>query len=83
MNKHYISKSKTKMLKSKGTYPNGANSPTTITNYEFFCGKGKIVEENVRGFNYHFAEIRCKVCNKKYLESLDFSGDDWIVYEKE
>lgn len=74
---------KTKLIKTKTTYPDNANHPTYITKYKCFCGLGKIVEENTPGFNDHFITLSCKRCLKKYCSFIDMCGNDWIVYLKE
>ena len=73
---------RTKLLSSKNEYRDGVNSPTVINKYRCLCGLGKIVEENVIGFNDHFAYIKCKLCLLKYQSFVDFCGDEWIVYKK-
>ena len=78
MNVDYISKEETKVISSKVTYPKGANSPTYVTTYKCFCGKGKLIEERVAGFNDHFAYLKCRRCSKKY-SYVDFAGSDWEV----
>ena len=78
----YISKTTTKLLNEKESYPKGANSPTLIKTYECFCKKGKIIEERVIGFNDHFAYFKCRTCSRKY-SYLEFSGNDWAAYEKD
>ena len=74
---------KTKMLSRKDKYPKGANYPTVITKYKCFCGRGRIIEEDVRGFNDHFITIKCRRCLKKYQSFIDICGNKWKVYEKD
>lgn len=74
---------KTKLIKTKTTYPDNANAATYITKYECFCGFGKIVEENTPGFDDHFITLSCKKCEEKYHSFIDLCGNDWIVYLKE
>ena len=74
---------KTRVLSSKNYYPKGANSPTVITKYKCLCGWGKIIEENVIGFDDHFINIKCRRCLKKYHPFVDILGNEWVVYEKE
>ena len=74
---------KTKLLSQREKYPKGANSPTIVTKYKCLCGLGRIIEENVIGFNDHFITIRCIRCLRKYQPFIDQIGDEWIVYEKE
>ena len=74
---------KTKMISSKVKYPKGANSPTIITKYKCLCGWGKIVEEDVRGFNDHFVTIKCFRCRRKYHPFVDIIGDEWRFYKKD
>ena len=52
-----ITVKKTKLLLEEKRYPDGANSPTIYKEYECFCGKGKIIEERVVGFNDHYIDI--------------------------
>lgn len=74
---------KTRLVKTKITYPDNANHPTYITKYKCFCGWGKIVEENTPGFDDHFITLSCRRCLKKYHSFIDMCGNDWIVYLKE
>ena len=73
-----ISKTETKLISSKSTYKDGANVPTYITKYKCFCGKGKIIEERIPGFDDHYAFIKCRRCSKKY-SYIDFAGSEWEV----
>lgn len=70
-----ISKKKTKLIDEY--YDN----ITLVKVYKCFCGKGKIIEEDVRGFNDHYAYLECPECEKKYSSYLDFTHTDWIVDE--
>ena len=68
-------------IKNEDVYPNEANSPTEVTTYKCPCGKGRIVYENVRGFNDRYAYFECKACERKY----DFKygcGHFWELEEK-
>ena len=71
----YISKRKTKKIKEY------YRDLTLVTEYKCFCKKGKIIEENVQGFNDHIAYLECEECEKKYGGYLDFTPTDWIVDE--
>ena len=73
---------KTERLRDVDEYPYGANSPTQRIAYKCFCGKGKIEEEHVWGFNDHIVTLSCKECEKKYRSYMDFSYEGWIRYEK-
>lgn len=73
---------KTKLLKVEEKYPKGANSPTIHKEYVCFCGKGKIIEEDVIGFNDHFIDIKCRHCLKEYHDFIDIYINDWMVYKK-
>lgn len=79
----YIDIEELKKLKTKETYPKGANSPTVITKYVCPCGKGKIVESNTVGFNDHFVTLKCRKCLKTYHPFIDISGSDFKLYPKE
>ena len=77
-----ITVEKTKLLLEEERYPDDANSPTIYKEYECFCGKGKIIEERVVGFNDHYIDIICKNCLKKYHDFIDIYGNDWKIYKK-
>ena len=53
------------ILKEERT-PAGANRPTIHKEYLCPCGKGRIIEERVPGFDDWFATIECITCSKKY-----------------
>ena len=82
MTTDYIEKSTTRFIKSKTIYPKGANSPTIRNYYKCLCGRGKIVEESVPGFDDSFAYFKCRRCNKKY-SYIEFTYEEWIVYKKD
>ncbi len=70
-----------KLILFEKRYPNGANSPTEHYEYHCPCGKGKIVYENVPGFDDSYAFFECRNCEKKY----DFRygrGYRWELEEK-
>ena len=69
-------------LSEKEEYPNGANSPTIVSEYSCPCGKGKIVEYNTIGFGDHFAMLECDECAKKYHATVDIIGLEFRLYEK-
>ena len=70
-----------KVLLKEDRYPNGANSPTHHTEYACPCGKGKVIYENVPGFNDSYAWIECKTCSKKY--DIEYGkGHLWELVEK-
>ena len=71
---------KTAPILEEEIYPDGANSPTIHKEYVCFCGKGKIIEERVVGFNDHYITLECSECEKKYHSFIDSSGNDWKVY---
>ena len=73
---------KTKRIEKENDFPYGANSPTEHLAFKCFCGKGKIVEEHVWGFNDHIVTLECKECLKEYSSYMGFSGNDWIRYKK-
>ena len=79
----WVEKKKTKLLLNVDKYPDGANSLTRHLEYQCFCKKGKIVEENVVGFNDHYVVLECKSCLKKYHYFIDLYIDGWKVYLKE
>ena len=58
------------------------NIKTPSTYDECFCGKGKIIEERVVGFNDHYIDIICKNCLRKYHDFIDLCGNDWKIYKK-
>ncbi len=55
-----------KIIKQYQEYQDGANVPTTVTEYECPCGKGKVVYEKVAGFGDTYAYIACEECKKQY-----------------
>ena len=57
----YVPINSLRLIKSKETYPKGANSPTIIKKYSCPCGRGKLVEENTIGFNDHFVTLECRM----------------------
>ena len=57
------------------------NSATQTITYECPCGKGRIVYENVRGFDDKYAYFECKVCDKKYTFKYGY-GHFWELKEK-
>ena len=71
---------KTNKIETKDKYPDGANSPTVVQTYECFCGKGKIIDENVIGFNDRTITLKCEHCQKEYRSYIYLSGNDWKVY---
>ncbi len=73
---------RTEFLEKKNIYPNGANSPTEHSEFLCPCGKGKIIEENVRGFCDHYVWIECDACEKKYsIEHSDSSRWEVVLRE--
>lgn len=74
--------SNAKVLLEKDIYPDGANHPTTHIEYLCPCKKGKIVYENVRGFNDYFAIIECPKCAKNY-DVVYGCGHIWELVKKD
>jgi hypothetical protein len=68
-------------LKSTNAYPNGANSATEVSVYKCPCKKGRIVYENVRGFDDRYAYFQCKTCESKYYFKYG-CGHFWELEEK-
>lgn len=62
-----------KVIKKENVFEEGANIPTTRTEYVCPCGKGKIVYESVGGFNDRWAFIECEECKKKYEIRLGYA----------
>ena len=62
-------------------YPEGANHPTTHTEYKCACGKGKIIFERVVGFDDYYAFFKCPECEKKYRFKYG-CGHVWELEEK-
>ena len=71
-----------KVLVRKDLYPDGANFPTYHTEYECACGKGRVIEERVAGFNDWWAKIKCRWCSRKY-ELEEGCGYIWAFKEKD
>lgn len=55
-----------KLLLKEERYPSGANSPTIYKEYACPCGKGKIIEERVVGFDDWHTHIDCAECANNY-----------------
>ena len=79
MNSEIVEKTK-RILDVKNPY--GEDSATEYLAFECFCGKGKIIEEHVWGFNDHIVSLECKECLKKYSSYMSFCGNGWYRYEK-
>ena len=54
-----------KLLIEEERYDDGANSPTIHKEYACPCGNGRIIYEEVPGFNDYFARIACPTCAAK------------------
>ena len=61
--------------------PDGEGMATQTVVYACPCGKGRIVYENVRGFDDRCAYFECKVCEKKYRFRYG-CGHFWALEEK-
>lgn len=48
--------------------------------YECPCGKGRVVEERVRGFGDYWARLKCRDCEKRY-EIVTGCGYIWELRE--
>ena len=70
-----------KLLIEEERYPDGANTPTIHKEYACPCGKGKIVEEHVPGFNDWYARLECNNCADKYT-LVEGNGHIWELKEK-
>ena len=70
-----------KIILETDLYPDGANTPTEHIEYKCPCGKGKIIYENVRGFDDSYAFFKCKTCEKKY-DFVYGCGYYWELEEK-
>ena len=69
------------VIKSYDEYPDGANFPTSVTEYKCVCKKGKVVYKRIAGFDDDFAIIKCASCRKKY--EVDYGkGYLWALIEK-
>ena len=55
-----------KLLIEEKVTPKGANCPTIHKEYLCPCGKGKITEDKVIGFNDLTVTIECEECESKY-----------------
>ena len=73
---------RTKLISKTMIYPKGANCPTEHYEYECACGKGKIIEENVPGFDDHYTWIACEECKKNYV-LVEGRGSIWDIYPRE
>ena len=62
-------------------YPNGASCPTIRVEYICPCRCGKIIYEQVVGFDDRYIFIDCPECNKKY-KILTGNGHIWKLVEK-
>ncbi|MCH5350866.1 MAG: hypothetical protein J1F39_02730 [Clostridiales bacterium] len=69
------------LLLREDRYPSGANYPTTHSEYKCPCGRGKIVEERVVGFNDYYVTIECEACKDKY-DIIYGCGHLWETREK-
>ena len=67
------------IIKTKETFPSGANTPTITDIHKCFCGKGKIEHERVPGFDDDFITVKCRECSKKY-KYVETAGYEWRVY---
>lgn len=78
----YIEIKKLQLLERKDEYPEGANSPTIVTEYRCLCKEGKLVEYNTVGFNDHFVTLECKKCLRKFQPYVDIVGNSFKLYPK-
>lgn len=62
-------------------YPKGANAPTQHYEYKCPCGKGKIIYENVPGFDDDYAIMKCRKCKKLYDFRYGYDSR-WELEEK-
>lgn len=72
----------TRRLSVKETYPDGANTPTTVTTHRCFCFfslRGGIEHHRTPGFDDDFFVITCPRCRKKY-DYITQSGYDWEIF---
>ena len=69
------------LLLSEERYPNGANCPTIHKEYLCPCGRGKIIEERVPGFDDWYARLDCITCQEKYM-LIEWQGHIWELKEK-
>ncbi|MCH5158940.1 MAG: hypothetical protein J1F33_07080 [Clostridiales bacterium] len=63
-------------------YAKGANWPTDHSEYVCPCGRGKIVEDRVHGFDDHAVYFECDDCKSKYDIILG-CGHRWETREKQ
>lgn len=73
--------SNAKIIVSKQVTGNGSDPLTQHVEYVCPCGKGKIIYENVRGFDDRYAWIECDECSKKYDVKYG-NGHFWELVEK-
>ncbi len=68
-------------IESKDIFPDGANVATSCDDYKCPCGKGKIVEERVPGFDDYSIWIDCEECRKIYRVRTG-CGSIWELVKK-
>ena len=70
-----------KLLLEEERYEGNANTPTIHKEYACPCGNGRIIYEEVPGFNDYFARIACPTCATKYTVIYG-CGHKWELKEK-
>lgn len=71
---------KTELIKEKNKKSGNIVENNRI--YKCLCGKGKIIETRLPGFEFYIT-LECRRCEKHYHPFIDFSGNEWIIYKKD
>lgn len=71
---------KTKFIKEKNKKSGNIVENNRI--YKCLCGKGKIIETRLPGFEFYIT-LECRRCEKHYHPFIDLLGNEWIIYKKD